>query len=149
MRKTYWGVGRLMWKQPQFWCLCEEQPLSHWITAIHSNWKSPKCRAPLQIVIHLETCVATTPGTVVNSQKIKKMVLLIFSHHGYYCSGFDQADVWFVLPFEQNDGQKSLIPVSLHDQTSLHWSSVSAGSLLCHLLYILLPGRVAGMWENS
>lgn len=44
---------------------------SHCITVIYSSWGSPQCRAPFQIVIHLEIHVATTPRTVVKSQKKK------------------------------------------------------------------------------
>lgn len=87
-----------MWKQPQFLCLCEEQP--HTLCCcdlkqlrVSKMWSTPPYSNSFQ-----NMCCHRTR----NSCKfLQKKVLLIFSHHSYYCTRFNQEDVHAAIQTER------------------------------------------------
>lgn len=129
-------MGKLTGKQPQFWCLRKTTP--HTALLRFTTLRVSKMQGtPPQSTSFGNVCFHHTRNTC----KLRE-ALIVFSHHSYYRTVFNQADGCIMLSFKQNNGEKSLVPMPLRDQTPQQWSSLSVSrpSVLPSITFAAWPG---------
>lgn len=107
-----WEIGRQAWKQAQLWCQCEEQTLK--VTAHDCDLQQPRVS---ENTGHMQQLIWNTYcHPIRNSCKHTEINLVVFSYQlllYWLQSGRSRVHVAIWM----NDGQKSLIPTLLHNQT--------------------------------